>query len=182
MRSLEEIELLEIETDKDYQEYYNKLLSYLRETTLENSITFEFKIEKNNCLCKVEKYEIDGSHQIIENKRFSEVEKVIKIIIKPLLSSFSKQNKIIIHTISPNHGNKSNLKIITEKNDMCNIINLEDKKIMELSEQIDHEKKNTQKLSQQKMDEHGVGNALAFILCLVIVGMIFLGMISNLWK
>ena len=128
MRSLEEIELLDIENDEKYQNYYNKLINTLNQTTIENSIIFEFEIKENICLCKIEKYEVNGSHQMIQTQEFSKIEKVIDRIIKPFLSVFNKKNKIIIHTITPTHGTKSNLKLITENNDMCNIKNLEDLK------------------------------------------------------
>lgn len=177
MRSLEEIELLDIENDEKYQNYYNKLINTLNQTTIENSIIFEFEIKENICLCKIEKYEVNGSHQMIQTQEFSKIEKVIDRIIKPFLSVFNKKNKIIIHTITPTHGTKSNLKLITENNDMCNIKNLEDKTIIELSEKIDQDKE-----SEQKIDEHGVGNVLAFILSLIIVGIILLNAVSILWK
>ena len=61
---------------------------------------------------------------------------------------------------------------------MCNIIDLEEEKVTKLSELVDHEKKNqSQTKLNQENNEHGAGNVVAFIISLIIVGILILGML-----
>lgn len=175
---MEEVEILEMEEMEPHQEYQEELSSFLKETTKENSFVYEFKFDEKYCYCKVVKYELDGSHQELDNKKFSDTTAVIKEILEPFLKNFAIQNEIIINTISPSQEDKSNLKVISENNDMINIFELEDEQVTKFSEIVDQEKKNKQGLHpQQQMDEKGVGNIFAFIISLLVIGVILFGML-----
>ncbi len=175
---MEEVEMLEIKREEPHQEYQEDLSDFLKDTTKENSFVYEFKFEEKYCCCKVVKYELDGSHQELENKKFSDKDAVREKIIEPFLKEFANQNEIIINTISPSREDKSNLKVISENNDMINIIELEEQQVTKLSEMVDQEKKNRQRINnQQQMDERGIGNIFAFIISILVVGVILLGML-----
>ena len=175
---MEEVEILEMEEMEPHQEYQEELSNFLKDTTKENSFVYEFKFDGKYCYCKVVKYELDGSHQELDNKKFADTAAVIKEILEPFLKNFAIQNEIIINTISPSQEDKSNLKVISENNDMINIFELEDEQITKLSEIVDQEKKNKQEIHpQQQMDEKGVGNIFAFIISLLVIGVILFGML-----
>ena len=175
---MEEVEILEMEEMEPHQEYQEELSNFLKDTTKENSFVYEFKFDEKYCYCKVVKYELDGSHQELDNKKFSDTTAVIKEILEPFLKNFATQNEIIINTISPSKEDKSNLKVISENNDMINIFELEDEQITKLSEIVGQEKKNKQGIHpQQQMDEKGVGNIFAFIISLLVIGVILFGML-----
>ena len=64
---------------------------------------------------------------------------------------------------------------------MCNIQGMDEKEINRLSELI--EQKSRPINNQQQMNELGLGNIVAFIISILIVGTIILGMlIPNFWK
>lgn len=175
---MEEVEMLSIDATDPHQEYQKELLSFLNGASKDNSIIYEFNFDKQYCYCKITKYEIDGSHQILDNKTFSKPDEVLIEILEPFLKAFANQNNIVINNITPNKGNKSNLKIISEYNDMCNIINLNETDIIKLSELVEQEKKYHPKLpSNLNNNEKGLGNVIAFIISLIIVGIIILGML-----
>ena len=55
---------------------------------------------------------------------------------------------------------------------------IEEEKVTKLSELVDHEKKNqSQTTLNQENNEHGAGNVAAFIISLIIVGILILGML-----
>lgn len=175
---MEEIEILGLDATDPHQEYHQELLKKLKDATKDNSIIYEFKFDNQYCYCKVTKYELDGSHQILDGKTFSKPKEVLIEIIEPFLKSFANQNDIVINTITPNKGNNSNLKIISEFNDMCNIINLNEKEIIKMSELVEKEKKNQQdRPTDLNKNEKGIGNVIAFIISLIVVGIIILGML-----
>ena len=61
---------------------------------------------------------------------------------------------------------------------MINIIGLDENEIIRLSEMVNHmSKKENETLPQQKIDEKGVGNVLAFIISILVIGVILFGML-----
>ena len=175
---MEEIEMLSIDATDPHQEYHQELLKILKDATKDNSIVYEFKFDNQYCYCKVTKYEIDGSHQLLDKKTFSKPKEVLIDIIEPFIKSFANQNDIMINNITPNKGNNSNLKIISEFNDMCDIINLNETDIIKMSELVEQEKKNQQnRPTDLNKNEKGLGNVIAFMISLIIVGIIILGML-----
>lgn len=61
---------------------------------------------------------------------------------------------------------------------MINIIGLDENEIIRLSEMVNHmSKKENETLPQQKIDEKGVGNVLAFIISILVIGIILFGML-----
>lgn len=175
---MEEVEMLSIEATDPHKEYQQELLEFLKEATKENSVIYEFKFTNKYCYCKIVKYEIDGSKETLDDKTFSNPKEVLLEIIEPFLKEFANQNEIVINQILPKSNNHSDLKIISNNNDMCNIIDLEEEKVTKLSELVDHEKKNqSQTTLNQENNEHGAGNVVAFIISLIIVGILILGML-----
>lgn len=175
---MDEVEKLEIEDTSTPQKYLEMINDFLKQSTPENSIIFEFNIDANYCHTKATKYEIDGSKEELEEETFSDINLVIKELLEPFLKQFTKENKIVINQISPYKEEKVSLKIISEHNDMCNIHGLQEKETTRISELVaqstTHKVTNT---SQDKIDQRGVGNALAFIFSILILGAIILGML-----
>ena len=118
---MDEVEKLEIQDTSTPQQYLDKINNFLKQSTPENSIIFEFDIDANYCHAKATKYEIDGSKEELEEETFSNLELVIQELLEPFLNQFTKDNKIVINQISPYKEEKVSLKIISEHNDMCNI-------------------------------------------------------------
>lgn len=175
---MEKIEILSIEATDPHKEYQQELLGFLKEATKENSVVYEFKFTNNYCYCKTVKYEIDGSNEILDDKTFSNPKEVLLEIIEPFLKEFANQNEIVINQILPKSNNRSDLKIISNNNDMCNIVDLEEEKVTKLSELVDHEKKNqSQTTFSNENNEQGSGNIVAFIVSLIIVGILILGIL-----
>lgn len=175
---MEEIELLETVEQEPHKECLEDLSACLKQSTKENSIVIKFVVESKYCHCNAIEYDVDGSNKKVEDKTFSEIDKVISMIIEPLIQQFIKTNKIMINNILPNQKNTSDLKIISEDNDMINIIGLDENEIIRLSEMVNHmSKKENETLPQQKIDEKGVGNVLAFIISILVIGVILFGML-----
>ena len=175
---MEDVEMLSIDATDPHQEYQQELLRFLKDVTKDNSIIYEFNFDAQYCYCKITKYEIDGSHQILDKKTFSKPEEVLIEILEPFLKAFANHNDIIINSITPNKEDKSNLKVISDCNDMCNIMNLDETDIVKLSEIVGQEKKNKKPVSSNlNNSENGVGNVVAFIISLIIVGVIIIGML-----
>lgn len=178
---MEEIEILDIPEETSPTKYLDELISFLDQSTEENSIVIEFKFNKNYCDCKVVKYDVDGSNNKLKQKTFSNIKTVTTDIIEPFLKEFITKNKIVINNVLPDKQNTSDLKVISEHNDMCNIQGMDEKEINRLSELI--EQKSRPINNQQQMNELGLGNIVAFIISILIVGTIILGMlIPNFWK
>lgn len=175
---MEKIEILSIEATDPHKEYQQELLGFLKKATKENSVVYEFKFTNKYCYCKTVKYEIDGSNEILDDKTFSNPKEVLLKIIEPFLKEFANQNEIVINQILPKSNNRSDLKIISNNNDMCNIVDIEEEKVTKLSELVDHEKKNqSQTALNQENSEQGSGNVVAFIISLITVGILILGML-----
>lgn len=176
---MDEVEKLEIQDTSTPQQYLDKINNFLKQSTPENSIIFEFDIDANYCHVKATKYEIDGSKEELEEETFSNLELVIQELLEPFLNQFTKDNKIVINQISPYKEEKVSLKIISEHNDMCNIHGLQEKETTRISEAIGQTASNKPSaISQEKIDQRGTGNALAFIFSILILGAIILGMLA----
>lgn len=169
---MEEIELLEEQENKDY---LAKLLEVLKESTKENSIIVEFNLEISRSSYKVNQYNLDGSIKEYEEKLILTKEEIIEKVIKTFLKELLKNRKILINNISSYKENTSSLKIISEDNNMCKINGLDNTNATYLSELV--EKKMEQSINQAKIDERGVGNALGFILSIVLFATIIMLMI-----
>lgn len=177
---MEEIELLESVKQEPHKECLEDLFTCMKQSTKENSLVIKFVADSKYCRCNAIEYEVDGSNKEIEDKTFSEIDKVVSMVIEPLIQHFVTTNKIIINNISPNQGNTSDLKIISENNDMINIIGLDENEITRLSEMTDHmSKKESDILPQQKIDEKGVGNIFGFIISILVIGVILFGILLS---
>lgn len=173
---MEEIEMLEVEDTTTPKQYLEKLIAFSTKATQENSIVYKFDIDNNYCHCEIIIYEINGSNEKLEKETFSDIEKTKKELIEPFLKYFSDNNKIVINNISPSLGETSNLKIISESNDMCEIHGMLDEDITRMSELVSHTEKEAAS-QQAKIDERGVGNTLAFVFSVLILGAIILAML-----
>lgn len=175
---MDEVEKLEMEDTITPQKYLEKINSFLKQSTPENSIIFEFDIDANDCHTKAIKYEIDGSKEELEEENFSDAKLVIKELLEPFLKKFTVENKIVINQISPYKEEKVSLKIISEHNDMCNIHGLQEEEATRISEAIGQSTIHTTNgISQEKIDQKGFGNAMAFVFSILLLGAIILGML-----
>lgn len=178
-----EIELLEMEEKMNTKEYLEQLIHFFQQSTKENSIVFHFELDPTSCTCKIIKYELDGSNQTLE-KRLNNKQDAIENILEPLITHFINNNKIIINNIASYKENTSSLKIISEENDMCNIQGIDEKLATRLSEMVEKsEKKFMTVQKEQQIDNKGVGNVLAFILSLFVLGIVILSfLLPNFMK
>lgn len=175
---MEEIEILDLEPTENHQTYYQQLTEITKEPTKENSLVIDFEFTISSCQSKITKYEIDGSNQVLLSKTFSNNKEVLTQIIEPFVKDFASKNNIVINTLSPGKENTNTLKIISEKNDMCNITGLDDELATKLLDLVDNTKRKTPIVNnQQKIDEKGVGNVFAFLISLLVVGIILLSML-----
>lgn len=171
------VEILDLEDNTTPRAYLARIVNYFKCSTQENSIIFDFEIDTNYCHCKVIKYEVDGSKEELEQETFSDLDQVLTDLLEPFLKDFSTNHKIVINSIQPDKNNTSNLKVISEQNDMCNIRGLKETITTRLSEKVRQKENNkTARTSQEKSDQKGVGNTLGFIISLLIVGTIILGL------
>lgn len=171
------VEILDLEDKTTPKAYLARIVNYFKCSTQENSIIFNFEMDANYCHCKVIKYEVDGSKEELEQETFSDLELVLTDLLEPFLKNFSTNHKIVINSIQPAKNNTSNLKVISEQNDMCNIIGLKESITTRLSEKIRQKENNkTARTSQAKSDQKGVGNTLGFIISLLVVGTVILGL------
>lgn len=188
----EEIEILELEDNKavtSYKDYIEESKNTIRQTTKDNSIVLDFKLEDTTCSTKITKFEIDGSNKIIKDITFPIENDIINELLEPVLKIYAQQNKIIINTVTPEKGELSVLKIISETNDMFVVTGLhlgEATRLLELVKTIQTEKNNkTSSASnyQQKLDERGVGNVVGMLLSITFIGLVVLSLIlSNFLK
>ena len=75
---MDDIEVLEVEDSKMYQEYYGKILKYLDKTKEKDSLLIEFHFENNTCQSKIIRQEQNNPTPIIIFQSFTELEEVIK--------------------------------------------------------------------------------------------------------
>lgn len=174
---MSEIEMLDIKSNISPKEYLTKLLDISKHSTKENSIVYDFDIDRNYCHMKVTKYEVDGLKEEEKEQTFDNISEVINDMLTPFLENFAQEDNIVINNITPYKEDTSNLKIISESNDMCNIHGLDEELATKLSEMVGKIKTNTNHTTQQQIDNRGVGNALAFIISLLILGMVILGLL-----
>lgn len=173
-----EIEILDIKSNITPKDYLANILEFSKETTPENSIVFDFEIDANYCHCKATKYDIDGSKEELKEETFDDINTVITELVEPFLKHFADINKIVINNISPYKEETSSLKIISETNDMCNIHGMDEKTTTRLSEMVRQTAKDTTiGMSQEKMDERGVGNIFAFIISFLVLGTVIIGLL-----
>lgn len=188
----EEIEVLELEDNNEvtsYKDFIEKSKNTIKQTTKDNSIILDFKLEATCCHTKITKFEIDGSNKIVNDTTFPIEKDFTKELLEPILEIYAQQNKIVINTVTPEKGERSILKVISETNDMFVVTGLdfsEATHLLELVKTIQAEKnKETSSASnyQQKIDERGVGNVVGMILSLALIGLVLIGLIlSNFLK
>lgn len=175
---MEEIEILDLEKTENHQAYYQQLIEIIKEPTKANSLVIDFEFTISSCQSKITKYEIDGSNQVLLTKTFSNNKEVLTQIIEPFIQVFASKNNIVINSLSPGKENTTTLKIISEKNDMCNITGLDDETATKLLDLVDNIKRKAPIVNnQQKIDEKGVGNVFDFLISLLVVGLILLSML-----
>lgn len=173
-----EIEILDFESKMTPKDYLNNILEFSKQTTQENSIVFDFEVDANYCHCKATKYNIDGLKDEIKEETFNNINIVMNELIEPFLKHFANLNKIVINNVSPYKDETSSLKIISETNDMCNIHGIDENSATRLSEMVRQiGTDNTLGLSQEKIDERGVGNVVAFMLSILILGTVIIGLL-----
>lgn len=188
----EEIEVLELEDSQPetfYKDYIEESKNTIKQTTKDNSIILDFKLEEAYCYTKITKFEIDGSNKIIKDTTFTKEKDFIKELLEPILKIYSQQNKIVINTVTPEKEERSVLKVISETNDMFVVTGLdlgEATRLLELVKIIQSEKNKETSSDfnyQQKIDERGVGNVVGMLLSLTMIGLVLLSLIlSNFLK
>lgn len=175
---MSDIEILDIESNITPKDYLNDMLNFSKQSTQENSIIFDFEVDANYCHCKITKYEIDGIKKEEAQETFNNIEEVTKEILEPFLKSFAEANKIVINNISSYKEDTTSLKIISESNDMCNIHGIDEARATKLSEMVSKKEQSIDSsLAQQKIDNRGVGNVFAFVISLLILGVVILGLL-----
>lgn len=181
---MSEVEILDIESNITPKDYLSYMLDFLKQSTQENSIIFDFEVDANYCHCKITKYEIDGTRKEERQETFTDIEEVIKEILEPFLKKFAADNKIVINNISAYKEDTTSLKIISESNDMCNIHGIDEKAATTLSEVVSKLEQSTDiSVDQQKIDNRGVGNVFAFVISLLILSVVMLALlIPNFMK
>lgn len=190
----EEIEVLDWEDEPSivsYEDYIDAAKAITQQTTQDNSIIFNFKLEGDTCLNKITKFDIDGSHQVMKEHTFSNSSDFLPKLLEPILINYVKLNKIIINTVTPEKEELALLKVISETNDMFEVSGLNNKEATRLSELVeeikrDQSKKNITTASpnyQQKIDERGFGNVVGLLISIAAIGTVILGMLfSNFLK
>lgn len=175
---MSEIEILDLKSKLTPKEYLTNILTLSKQTTQENSIIFDFEIDRNYCHCKATKYNVDGSKEAIKEEIFDNINQVMNELIEPFLNHFVNTNKIVINNISSYKEQTTSLKVISEFNDMCNIHGIDEKNATRLSEKAKQiGMSNMSDISQEKMDQRGVGNVLAFIISILILATIIVGLL-----
>lgn len=173
-----EIEILDLESKITPKDYLTNILEFSKHTTQENSIVFDFEVDANYCHCKAIKYNIDGSKDEIKEETFNNISIVMNELIEPFIKHFADENKIVINNVSPYKEETSSLKIISETNDMCNIHGIDENSTTRLSEMVSQTEIDTKpSISQEKIDERGVGNVVAFMLSILILGIVIIGLL-----
>ncbi len=175
---MSEIEILDLKSKLTPKEYLTNILTLSKQTTQENSIIFDFEIDRNYCHCKATKYNVDGSKEVIKEEIFDNINQVMNELIEPFLNHFVNANKIVINNISSYKEQTTSLKVISEFNDMCNIHGIDEKNATRLSEKAKQiGMSNMSNISQEKMDQRGVGNVLAFIISILILATVIVGLL-----
>ena len=175
---MSEIEILDAESNVTPKDYLNHLLEFSKQSTQKNSIIFDFEVDANYCHCKITKYEIDGTRKEERQETFNNIEEVIEEILEPFLKKFANDNKIVINNISSYKEDTTSLKIISESNDMCNIYGIDEIIATKLSELVNKLEQSADiSLEQQKIDNRGVGNVFAFVISILVLGVVMLGLL-----
>ncbi len=177
MKIVSEIEILDIGNNISPKDYLTTLLELTKQSTPENSIVFDFDITTHYCHSKVTKYNIDGSKDVQKEVTFKDIKDAIENLIEPFLKTFANTNKIVINNISSYREDTSCLKVISEFNDMCNIQGIDENSATRLSEMIEKIGTNSGNVIQERLDNQGVGNVVAFALSILILGIAILGML-----
>ena len=173
---MDDIEVLEVEDSKMYQEYYGKILKYLDKTKEKDSLLIEFHFENNTCQSKIIRQEQNNPTPIIIFQSFTELEEVKKHIIIPLIKTYLGKYKVLINKIYPTAEKESMLKLMGGENTSLNIIGLEQNQLEEFYLLVKEEQ-------EKRKKENGISNTIALGISLIVVGIILMLMaVPNLVK
>lgn len=161
----------------EYNGYRSELISFYKETTIENSIISTFSVEGSACNHTVILRETTGTEEIKSKKTFEYDDNFINTFLIPMIEDYNKENIVFNSTIEVLDEDKANFIARTKSNDSLIIVGISLELANCFKDIVTRNDVEINILNEQKMNEKGNGNYLVIILTIIAIGMCLVGTI-----